>query len=95
MNPDLKEATRDRIVLNIYLLQLDNPLVAFRVRKKNLETLEVVACITLDLESYITSKCSTICVLGIDVDSPKTIDNAVIWGKVSNTNKLCGIKLKR
>ena len=88
--PELEQAAGDRIALKISLLQSDNPLVAFGVKQKNPETLDAAACITLELVLCVTSKSSTFPVLGIDVSSPKTVDNEVI-GAVSNTNKLCGM----
>ena len=37
--PELQEEARDRVALNIYPSQLDNPLVAFGVKERNPETL--------------------------------------------------------
>ena len=83
--PELQEEARDRIALNIYLSQLDNPLVAFGVKQRNPETLDAATCITLELESYVTSKSNPRPVLGVDVNPTKTIDDEVV-GAVSNTD---------
>ena len=84
--PELQEEARDRIALNIYLSQLDNPLVAFGVKQRNPESLDVAVSTTLELDSYYaTSKSSTFPVLGVEA---KKADDEVV-GVISATDKIC------
>ena len=50
--PDMEENARERLALNAYLVQLENPYIAFGVKQKNPETLDTAVTSTLELESY-------------------------------------------
>lgn len=51
--PDLDEKARERLALNQYLSQLDNPQVAFNVKQKWPEKLIDAISTTLEMESYL------------------------------------------
>ena len=51
--PDLADNARERLALNAYLGQLDNPQVALGVKQKTLENLDAAIAATLELESYL------------------------------------------
>ena len=51
--PNLPSEAQERLALNQYLTQLDNPQVAFGVRQKTPETVTAAVRLTLELESYL------------------------------------------
>ena len=51
--PDFDEKVRERLALNQYLSQLDNPQVAFNVKQKRPEKLIHAVSTTLEMESYL------------------------------------------
>ena len=51
--PDLDEKARERLALNQYLSQLDNPQVAFNVKQKRPDKLVDAVSTTLEMESYL------------------------------------------
>ena len=51
--PDLEDKARERLALNQYLNQLDNPQVAFNVRQKRPSKLVDAVSTTLEMESYL------------------------------------------
>ena len=56
--PDLEEKARERLALNSFLAQIDNPQVAFSVRQKRPETVDAAVAATLEMESYLGPKAS-------------------------------------
>ena len=50
--PDLQDAAREQIALTQFLLQIDNPQVAFAVRQQKPTTLDAAVTATLEMESY-------------------------------------------
>lgn len=56
---DLEDKARERLALNAYLDQLDNPHVAFGVKQKAPKNLEDAVTATLELESYLPTKMSS------------------------------------
>ena len=57
-HPDMEENDRERLALNAYLAQLENPHIAFGVKQKNPATLDAAVTSTLELESYWNPKLS-------------------------------------
>ena len=54
MFPDLEDGARERLTLNAYMAQLEEPQVAFGVKQRTPNTLDAVVTATLELESYLT-----------------------------------------
>ena len=54
--PDLAVEAQERLALNQYLAQLENPQVAFSVKQKTPETVDQAVRLTLELESYLPTK---------------------------------------
>ena len=54
--PDLSIEAQQRLALNQYLAQLENPQVAFSVKQKTPETVDQAVQLTLQLESYLPAK---------------------------------------
>ena len=57
--PDLEDKARERLALNAYLSQLENPHIAFGVKQKTPQTLDEAVAATLELESYLSPKLAT------------------------------------
>ena len=58
--PDLEDKARERLALNLYLGQIDNPQIAFSVRQRQLQTLVTAVCATIEMEPYLQPKPSRI-----------------------------------
>ena len=54
--PELQDEARERLALNSYLSQLDQPQVAFSVKQKRPESLDDAVTATLEMESYVIPK---------------------------------------
>ena len=54
--PELQDEARERLALNQYLQQLDQPQVAFGVKSKQPEKLDDAVSATLELETYVNMK---------------------------------------
>ena len=54
--PDLAVEAQERLALNQYLAQLENPQVTFSVKQKTPETVDQAVRLTLELESYLPTK---------------------------------------
>ena len=52
---DLEERARERLALNQFLLQIENPQVAFGVKHKRPQNVEEAVTATIELESYLIS----------------------------------------
>ena len=52
--PDLEDGARERLALNAYMAQLEQPQVAFGVKQRTPDTLDAAVTATLELESYLT-----------------------------------------
>ena len=55
--PDLEEKARERLALNQFFSQIDNPQVAFSVRQRHPQTVDEAASATIELESYVGQNC--------------------------------------
>ena len=51
--PELQQEARERLTLNAYLGQLDNPRVAFAVKQKSPKSLDAAVAAMLEMESYL------------------------------------------
>ena len=52
----MEDKAREKLALNTYLALLENPHIAFGVKQKTPETLDVAVAATLELESYLSPK---------------------------------------
>ena len=59
--PELQEDARERLALNSYLGQLEQPQVAFSVKQKRPLTLDDAVTATLEMESYMIPKLGGAC----------------------------------
>ena len=58
--PEMEVNARERLALNAYLSQIENPHVAFGVKQRTPETLDAAVTATLELESYLSPKMLTV-----------------------------------
>ena len=52
--PDLEDGARERLTLNAYMAQLEQPQAAFGVKQRTPDTFDAAVTVTLELESYLT-----------------------------------------
>lgn len=83
--PELQVEGRERLALNNYLAQLDNPQVAFAVKQRNPQSLDAAVSATLELEAYATQKATTASVSSV-MEEEESSEIAV--GAVGTTDKL-------
>ena len=67
--PELEEQARERLALNQYLGQLDNPQVAFNMKQKRPASLIEAVSSTLEMESYLVPRPSKVATVDIETDS--------------------------
>jgi hypothetical protein len=79
--PDLEDNARERLALNAYLSQIENPHVAFGVKQKTPANLDAAVTATLELESYWSPRMMT--VAGVELDSEATPRETASCGAVS------------
>ena len=53
--PDLEDKARERLALNQYLSQIENPQVGFGVKQKRPNSVEEAVAATIELESYLSA----------------------------------------
>ena len=58
--PDLQDEAREQMALTHYLSQIDNPQVAFAVKQQKPDNLDSAVSTTLEMESYLVSKSTTL-----------------------------------
>ena len=66
----------ERLALNAYLGQLDNPQVAFGVKQKAPQTLDAAIAATLELESYLPTKTTAVALVSdpqLEPEEPTTV----------------------
>ena len=81
--PNFEDNARERLALNTYLSQIENPHVAFGVKQKVPVDLDAaVAAATLELESYLSPKMTTVARVELEPSIPcKTAScSAVVRG---------------
>ena len=64
--PELEEKARERLALNHYLSQLDNPQVAFNVKQKRPTNLVEAVGSTLEMESYLLPQPSKVATVDVE-----------------------------
>ena len=64
--PELEERARERLALNQYLGQLDNPQVAFNVKQKRPASLVDAVGSTLEMESYLLPRTGQVAQVGVE-----------------------------
>ena len=91
--PELEEKARERLALNAYLPQLDNPQVAFGVKQKTPETLDAAVSATLEMEAYATPKSPQASVSCVEDDSAKLTceEDVTVVAGASTTDKLASL----
>ena len=87
--PDLADNARERLALNAYLGQLDNPQVAFGVKQKTPENLDAAIAATLELESYLPPRAT---VAAMTESGPEELTTLTPVGAVS-ANTRCNEQL--
>lgn len=71
---DLQDEARERLALNQYLSQLDNPQIAFSVKQAKPKTVDEAIRVTLEMESYLQpTKPSTVAQLSADDGEPGVV----------------------
>jgi len=76
--PELAENARERLALNQFLDQIENPQVAFSVKQKRPRNVEEAAAAVIELESYLgtTGKPSRVSVVSPQEQEPDTVPAA-------------------
>lgn len=69
--PELQEEARERLALNAYLTQLDQPQVAFAVKQKGPKSLDAAVSATLEMESYMPPTTGGVPVSGVEPQQPE------------------------
>ena len=87
--PDLQEEARERLALNGYLAQLDQPQVAFGVKHKNPESLDAAVTATLEMEVYATPAKTGVHSVSSVESVPE--DGGATVGAVSTEDKLVAL----
>ena len=67
--PELEEQVRERLALNQYLGQLDNPHVAFNMKQKRPASLTDAVNLTLEMESYLLPHPNKVATVDIETES--------------------------
>lgn len=81
--PELQEEARERLALNAYLTQLDQPQVAFAVKQKGPKSLDAAVSATLEMESYMPTKAGGLPVSGVEPQHPEGAAVAAVTSGVS------------
>ena len=91
--PELEEKARERLALNVYLPQLDNPQVAFGVKQKTPDTLDAAVSATLEMEAYATPKSAQASVSCVEDDSARLTceEDVTVVAGASTTDKLASL----
>lgn len=58
--PELEEKARERLALNQFLSQIDNPCLSFSVRQTRPQTVDKAAAVTIEMETYLGHSSKTI-----------------------------------
>ena len=77
--PEIEEAARERLAVNHYLQQLEQPQVAFSVRQKRPSKLDEVVSATLEMEAYIAKPVRVVACVQGEEESESTV--AVVWAQ--------------
>ena len=69
----LGEEGRERLALNAYLGQIDNPQVAFAVKQRSPSSMDAAISATLEMESYLVSKAGSAPVSGVELGGEQAV----------------------
>ena len=69
----LGEVGRERLALNAYLGQIDNPRVAFAVKQRSPSSMDAAISATLEMESYLVSKAGSAPVSGVELGGEQAV----------------------
>ena len=84
----MEDSAREGLALNAYLAQIENPHVAFGVKQRTPEKLDTAVTATLELESYLSPKMTTVAGMELKATERETAScGAVSQKPVSVSNE--------
>ncbi len=90
--PHLQAEARDQLALTHYLSQIENLQLAFSVKQQKPANLDTAVSATLEMESYLPSKVTTLRTAGTDLEYPTetkpVIASATTKGDSESTSHL-------
>ena len=87
--PDLEDKAKERLSLNQYLLQIEDPQVAFGVKQKRPSTVEDAVAATIELESYLSSSIKSH--RNCDVIAPQESTRESLWEDETESAVVSGV----